>query len=143
MIKMVRNSVFETNSSSCHSISVEYGDVFVGMTPNADNKITSSGGEFGWGVETHWDAPTKLDYLVTHLNGNRDSHQFEMLKEVVCEHTGADDLLMIPSGDQYYTFGYIDHQSYGVANDVFISKSALKNFLFNPDSSLHIDNDNH
>ena len=43
----------------------------------------------------------------------------------------------------YEVEGYIDHQSSDVADDAFETEDQLKHFIFNQDSCLTIDNDNH
>lgn len=140
MIKLIRHGVFETNSSSCHSLSISYSGAFEGLTPNENNEIVLTPGEFGWGYEEYSDALTKIAYCWQ--DTEHDSANREMLIDVVLKHTGASKLLMEKSDDQYHSEGYIDHQSYGTSADAFDDEWTLKNFLFNPDSVLVIDNDN-
>ena len=47
-MKLIRNSVFETNSSSCHSISIGKSDVYDSVTPDEDGIIRIKPMEFGW-----------------------------------------------------------------------------------------------
>lgn len=140
MTHLIRNRVFETNSSSCHSVSVQYGDVLEGLTPDKNNEIVVYPGEFGWGVEEFTDPLTKIAYCWQ--DTREGSKHREMLEKVVLEHTGASKLRMQPSDDAYYSEGYIDHQSMGTSYDMFVDEWTLKNFLFGPNSVLILDNDN-
>lgn len=65
MKKLIRNKVFETNSSSCHSISIEKceSSLYDRLYPNEDGDIVLDGGEFGWGYDEYRDASTKANYI--------------------------------------------------------------------------------
>lgn len=147
-MKLVRNSVFETNSSSCHSISVGKSDVYLGFTPNDENKIVLPPREFGWENETHSDVESRLVYVWIYIRdwtgSSRDTF-LEMYKKVVFEHTGADGISMKCHTTTWgVDEGYIDHQSVesGDLHDLFDSESRLKSFLFGRDSCIETGNDN-
>ena len=53
----IRQGMFETNSSSCHTISISVGENQI------PEKINFVGGEFGWSREFHSDTHTKAQYL--------------------------------------------------------------------------------
>jgi len=71
-MKQIRHNIFETNSSSTHSVSLtnmssdipnfEQLDSYVDP---ADHYIHIGFGEFGWGYNEYVDAYTKLQYLLT------------------------------------------------------------------------------
>lgn len=61
-MKLIRRSVFETNSSSTHSISFVPDGVL-----KFPESVTLTFGEFGWEEETHYDVQTKLTYVMTAL----------------------------------------------------------------------------
>jgi hypothetical protein len=135
MKKLVRNSVFETNSSSSHSISVSKDNMdFVMDTiyPDQDGVITVLGQEFGWAWLKFNDAMTKLAYL---MQDQGNSHMDKII-EVVKEQTGALEVIFDANG------GYIDHESYGTAYDVCCNADSIKNFVFNKNSWLFTGNDN-
>ena len=117
---VIRHGVFETNSSSSHSISLNFDTVdekvinYVETLLDNEGKLHVECGEFNWEQETHRDFNTKLSYIVTGL--------------------------MNKTEDVYDPYGYIDHQSYSIFNDAFDS---LEHYLFNPASILETDNDNH
>ena len=126
-MKTTRKNVFETNSSSTHSISLESGTYGV---------LTIQGDDFGWEIEEYYDAWTKANYCRVDAQYNEDA--LEMLKEVIEEVTGLE--VVIEECE-----GYIDHQSSNTTFDegVFDSRSNLKDFIFNSNSVLYTDNDNH
>jgi hypothetical protein len=138
-MKNIRNSVFETNSSSTHSISLSVD--FECLTDTIDvpdnGVIEMYGGEYGWGVEIHTDAWTKINYLLTYMKDTNTSEDtYNKVIDIIKEHTGAKEILF-ELGD-----GYIDHQSHGKLGKFFEHEEHIKNFLFNPKSELIISNDN-
>jgi hypothetical protein len=66
MQKLIRHGVFETNSSSSHSISISH-DVrkYQTLFPDEDGAYIFDGGEFGWGYDSYTDADTKANYVAT------------------------------------------------------------------------------
>lgn len=161
-----RESVFETNSSSTHCVAIcrplEQRDYKYSIEELKDC-IESDGflhidlGEFGWGIDRFIDPETKLSYLLTmlmevnHLHSFYDSEvNFEdierlsewddinnLIKETLkCEGIKIDNCS-----------GYIDHQScedYRSVQD-FLSEwgCTMEQFIFDDNTSLIIDNDNH
>jgi hypothetical protein len=135
MKRVIRKSVFETNSSSSHSISMSKDNMeFVMDTiyPDQNGVINVLGQEFGWQWLKFNDAMTKLAYVMQ----DQGSQHMDMIVEVVKEQTGALEVNFDENG------GYIDHQSYGTAHEVCYSKDTLKNFIFNKNSWLFTGNDN-
>ena len=134
---LIRNGVFETNSSSCHSISISDETqpfVFDTIYPDLDGKITIKGGEYGRGVFTrHNDVKTKLSYALTSTLYGVDEN---MLREIIQEQTGCDNIELLVSEDYNSPyFSYIDHDS---VNIVPRTKEELRNFIFNKNSWLFI-----
>lgn len=179
-MKTIRQGVFETNSSSTHSLTIvrpkdEYNlskDVPI-VEYYQDKKgiqhyncIVLTGGKFGWGPEDYRDSLTKLNYCAVHFmegapqyEGETNSgnyvgtdnksveydRQLALFEKVVKEHTGADEIVYECSSNYGDDEGwsYIDHQSDGTASEAFKDEETLKAFLFNRQSVLVIDNDNH
>jgi len=171
MIK-IRYGVFETNSSSCHSISFsnkykritksklkyetikdnakELRDIVNG---NYDHSLEIPLGEFGWGVQTYNDCYTKLQYALTMAyvtecgyssngQGFEETDGYKKILDLLKEEIGCEFLIVSNFED-----GYIDHQScydYSSLAD-FLSDwgVSLYDFIFNPYVKLNIDNDNH
>ena len=140
----IRKSVFETNSSSSHSLVI---DTVSDLTeqPFTDEEVASGHvivlpGEFGWEVEQFYGVHDKLSYLYTSaasgLKAGDDPNtvkgyiNLDMIREAVEEHTGL-TVLFSKNSDDYYPFGYIDHQSIDVPHEVFRGgKEAVIRFLF-------------
>lgn len=141
-MKNIRHSVFETNSSSTHSVSIasDSDGILESLYPNEKGILLLKGGEFGWEWEKYNDAETKANYCAVFA---KDSEELtELLHNVIKEHTGAKEVKFLDEGN----IGYIDHQSnFGEGGDalkVFDSPETLKNFIFNPRSWLFTGNDN-
>lgn len=135
MNRIIRHFVFETNSSSSHSISIpDTMELLDTLHPDENGEIRLGSGEYGWGYEEYNDAYNKADYAAVYANGNEE--HMSMLRGVIRMHTGAKEIVFL--GD-----GYIDHQSSDTCDEAFSSPTRLMNFIFNPKAELIIDNDNH
>lgn len=133
MKTLIRKGVFETNSSSSHTISLATEDkqfVLDTIYPDQHGVIRLTGGEFGWDWFKHNDTITKANYSAVDFQNNEDA--LEMLSEVIKEQTGASEIV-------FNIDGYIDHDSVGL---VPRNKEDLKNFIFNKNSWLFGGNDN-
>jgi len=135
-MQVIRKQMFETNSSSCHSIIISDKDVLDDiMRPDPDGRIIIYSGEFGWGPEAYYDAYTKASYIYT--DNLENTNVLDMLERAIKEVTGATEVLFVDNG------GYIDHQSCGTSSNAVVSPETLKRFIFSRQSTLIIDNDNH
>lgn len=133
-----RLNVFETNSSSSHSITINTIDEdWDTIIPNEEGIIYLNGGEFGWGYEEITDALTKANYCAVDFKEN--DNLLEKLSSVIKDFTRANEVII----DLSWTSSYIDHQSDGTVRYEYLSDEDLKYFIFNKKSILIIDNDNH
>ncbi len=150
-MKLVRKGVFETNSSSCHSISiVGNSNILDKLYPNEEGNIIVKGGEFGWEIQNYNDPETKLSYCAQDIVQTsyppkdtiewKSEEKRDMLIKVIKDQTGCNEVIFDAHS---LNDGYIDHQSSGTTDEAFFSEENLKTFIFNPSSSLHTDNDNH
>lgn len=133
-MRLIRNNVFETNSSSCHSISIADDNkefILDMLYPDDNGNIILNGGEFGWDWFKHNDAKTKANYAAQSFAYNEE--QLEILKQVIEEQTGG--VVIFENLED----GYIDHDSTGILSS---NKDELKNFIFNKNSWLFGGNDN-
>jgi len=177
-MKKVRQQVFETNSSSSHSLTVASTGKILD-TLGQDGIITLNSQEFGWGVEEYDDAQTKAEYVAllllyveqTITRKSIESYKKQTLNwdgkplqdweygyvnlswwcdqnfkqcytnfyEVLTEQTGCQINFQANLDD-----GYIDHQSIESIDDfeILLDKEMLRQFIFNPNSTLEISNDN-
>ena len=156
----IRRGVFESNSSSCHSITfsrkgLEENEMLI----KDDGYIHTVFGEFGWEIEDYCYQGDKLSYLLTmtaHLN---DCYPYcwkrEDQKEMIKKFIETDDFKRI--SDEIasyadcngivldYSEGYIDHQS--IDNDTLdefleCNNTNIIDFVFG-NVIVHTDNDNH
>ena len=161
--EVIRRGVFETNSSSAHTISLLSGDT---------NKTDISGeiycSEYSWEQETYITPDEKLSYIYT-LVASWYGADCSDLKENETKEDYHDRFLesrfMILLQEEYpnaefcddggcYGYGYIDHQSIDVFNYEFFNgkycneitdsefRDAVSKFINEP-YMLTTDNDNH
>ena len=150
-MKTIRHQMFETNSSSSHSVSITETQNLLGTIDLDDNGDINFNDErfikeFGWDIEEYTDAPTKAAYLVVALNNRSDDRLINMFVNVLKYQTGANNVIIheqMRPPDQTYSDWHIDHQSYDVADEVLTDEESIRHFIFNADNILKIDNDNH
>ena len=140
-MKTIRKKIFETNSSSTHSISLAYNEcvrdeAMIDYSDINNPKIILKGGEFGWEIEIYNDALTKANYCALDFYNNEELT--ELLKETIEEFMEVPVEINID-----FNNSYIDHQSDGTAREELCTKDDLLNFIFDPNSYLQTDNDNH
>lgn len=134
MKQVIRRSIFETNSSSSHSVSKQKGTLQESyLSVRKDNKIHVEFGEFDWGYERISDQYGKLQYLCTMAACNNIDHvtiedflnndDFKELSYVIGEYCGCDGINFESQNNltvennwvntpKCIDFnGYIDHQS--------------------------------
>lgn len=132
-MQKIRAYVFETNSSSTHSVSVklsrdceiERSIAELKLHVLGDGFLHLSCGEFGWGPEQFDDPLNKLSYLITliceinnidgwYSDANDDDlrAQLEDVKDFQCLNDYITQLIPNCNGIYVdYFDGYIDHQS--------------------------------
>ena len=78
MKTVIRHSVFETNSSSTHTICINKDFKW----PLKENSIEFGTGEFGWEFENYYDIWSKAEYLhEAILSKANDKAEYENLKD--------------------------------------------------------------
>lgn len=139
MKKLIRDSVFETNSSSCHSLSIGgkagLDVVYDTISPNELGNIILTGGQYGRSFYKTNDPMEKANYLaVATLYGYNKKDLIECIKE----HTQCENVILEVS-DEYSSssWSYIDHESTGNTPD----KEDMKEFIFSKNSWLYIAHD--
>lgn len=147
-MKSVRRNVFETNSSSMHSISYTNGDYsyeLISEGGDEDDVLYISLGEYGWEWVTYDEPTDRLRYLLTNLacteglnqygySDSDDKEEFENLDEfrdvvdAVVSHTSYKDV-KIKS-----LVGYVDHQSSMSVRSLLeeAGVSTIADFIFGP-----------
>lgn len=154
MLKLVRRSTFETNSSSCHSVVLLAKDL--PKTKSNSKEIILSLDEFGWGTDIVTDEGTKLDYLFTYVVNYGSDNDKELFVSKLKEYYPNLSLIRTSLGsmslEQFskaldegdFTnadrYSYIDHESIGVARNTLITMS-FSDYLSDK-CTLYITNDN-
>lgn len=172
-MKIIRNQAFETNSSSAHTITIdvqsEKFDNFPHVFTDELEKryLIVELGEFGWLIEKHTDAPTKLSYIFTSFKNfifesdfyvkplgddpdmvtidlNNINYDHPNALGVVTVLTAIMDVLMVDYiVVDAHGWNYIDHQSRGVIETIIMGGvENVKNFIFKSGSLLITSNDN-
>ncbi len=138
MNRKIRKGVFETNSSSVHSLVISNE----GREPsefklNKDGEIEIDFGQFGKDKRIYTSQYDKLSYLITclyYLSGWEisdiyDRREFREIQEAICKYTGATGIKII--GEQEPE---IDHQSQpydGIEIINVYDDDKVINFVFN------------
>jgi hypothetical protein len=140
----IRKGVFETNSSSTHSVCIPEDltdEMLDTIVPNEDGILELYGGEFGGGGEVINDAITKANYLAVYCKEwypeakINDLLLKDILINVIKKQTGCSDV----SFDN--VDGYIDHQSVESEDYhwLFKEEETMRNFIFNKEAELTLD----
>lgn len=172
MNRMVRHSVFETNSSSCHSLALakdgngKLSKMYTDYHLNNGDLVFSTG-EYGWEFNILSTFGEKLDYIMTYvllydggcyfntvIQALHDVTQFERLyyhDDLVGHWNNETDEFEFVDHEDVYSLhdraksldGYIDHESVGLLDSILRDENKLKNLLFVKDSVIYTENDNH
>lgn len=151
----IRNSVFETNSSSTHSIVVDQTSNEEKLARieydwnrkegRTENTITFKTGEYDWDIDILKYPNSKLEYIFTYVMNLEDEKKKLYLDNIfnLLEKEGykKENIIIKPfSGENDY--GNIDHQSLGMLDKFLEDEEKLKNLIFHYGYYIIIDNDN-
>ena len=168
-MKKIRTGVFETNSSSVHSL-VFYDMGVLGTAEKElesliawDGKIHITPDDFGWEYSgPYYGAIKKLSYIATTIvqkcreydenwNETVDTEELENdsefleVDDILCKNINGCKGWVIDPKNDYYPWGYVDHQSYlgNIKNFLSYEGVSLYEFIFDDKVELVIYNDNH
>lgn len=163
MKKKARQSVFETNSSSVHSLSIrniDSSDTIREYMQENGKTLNIEGDCFGWEFETYDTPAKKLSYVytlacsyswdeyLTMREFMKETLQsvglepiFEEMKE--CKYSADGDSFVEPIQRNSWDV-CIDHAEYlkDFANDIFSDGNLMLSFIFNKGSYILTGNDN-
>ena len=168
MKKVIRNSVWETNSSSMHTVTVrgKKNVDYVRYNSPINGIIEVSLDEYGWSGPSCDTFKSKLKYallmvllteypsfnyydesFVVDQSVLEECQGYKDILDAVRKHQDCDFILIKRHNNSYYPYGYIDHQSYEDYNSLkdFLDdwNVDIERFLFDDGVVVHIDNDNH
>ena len=140
MKQQIRRNLFETNSSSVHSIVITK-ESNVSIPENL--YITKKG--FGWENEVYDDIEDRASYLYTAIRSCiKENDQPRYINKLIkfLEKLGVEVEIDHERDDSYY-FG-IDHSDelLDFIKDIFNNEDYLFNYLFSPTSYIRTGNDN-
>lgn len=151
MKEVIRNDVFETNSSSVHTLTFK-NDLEPSRLMKHNGYTYAYYDKFGKDYERYFDQQDKLNYLISYLyyilgcpsrEEIYESYEFSILQEAICEYAGTKGLRIAKNPAE----PDIDHQSQPYSCGSFISegtyynKDYMKNFVFNPQVGFQTDCD--
>lgn len=168
-MRLVRNGVFETNSSSAHSLA--YKNTVLrdyDYKPSEDLclsikelRLTEKPkeyemysymplyfDEYGWGYDVLRSPAEKLSYLMSSVYQYKTwgvIKEDSFFKQVIQWLSELDIVVELPEeyGESSEVDAYVDHQSWNVVTkDMFQTKEDLLTYLFNNDIVIYIENDN-
>ena len=168
-MKLIRNGVFETNSSSAHSLAYkntvlrDYNykpkddlcfaikELHLTKKPKEYEMYSYMPlyfDEYGWGFDVLSSPAEKLSYLMSSVYQYKTwgvIKEDPFFKQVIKWLNELDIVVNLPEqyGDSSEVDAEINHQSYDVVTkDMFKTKYDLLTYLFNNDIVIHIENDN-
>ena len=164
MKKIIRYNIFESNSSSCHTISVgkrrSINDYY-----HPDEVIMIELDEYGWAGDPLYGFYSKLAYAMSMILHTEypgyssydddftvdqekleELNGYKILLEAIKKH-GDCEKIVIKKRNAFYPYGYIDHQSYedysSLADFLADWNVDAERYLFDDTVVVYIDNDNH
>lgn len=160
-----RNGVWETNSSSMHTVTIR-GKRNINRNYRIKDTIEVYLEEYGWNGDPCDDFMSKLAYAMSMVlnteypNFNSYDDDFvvaqdeleelpgyQLLMDAIKEHGYCEKIIIERWNGAYYPYGYIDHQSYENYSSLqdFLDDWHVdaEQFLFDDNVIVWIDNDNH
>jgi hypothetical protein len=91
----VRNNIFETNSSSTHSVSLYLSDndIFDTIIPNSDGQIVLTGGDFASVEFDVYNVEKRINLIAAYIVAFCHNDVLSLFEKVVKEHTGATHII--------------------------------------------------
>ena len=145
-MKQIRKGVFETNSSSVHTLSISRD----GLEPsnlvlNKDGNIEVEFAEFGKDEMIYDTQYEKLQYLLSFIAYSSglyygdasdlaelyERYDFRDVCDTICEYAGAKDIIIVGNKE-----AYIDHQSMYDCVISLYDEDEIINFVFNKHIAL-------
>lgn len=143
MRRQIRNRIFETNSSSVHSIVITPNGREPSNLPiNERGNIEVALGHFGKEDRLYTEQIDKLSYLMTCIYYMADQdciymmeqREFQLIEDAICKYSGASGIEVVSVDN-----AYLDHQSvpYGSLEIINVwDEDEILNFVFNKNVML-------
>lgn len=152
----VRDAVFETNSSSTHSLTIAPDEVLDFAIPKEDLRegvITVRPHAYGWEWRRYYTPAEKMAYLLAQVSRGffRNHRRSKLLTEkfrkanaeaeFICSTVERVTGCRVDIRPDFNA--YVDNDSYGVGFEVLSSEKDLLSFLFSRQSYIETGNDNY
>jgi len=133
-MKVIRKSVFETNSSSTHSICISKNNGSIAFP----DEVHFNFGEYGWEFETIYNTASYLYTAIVYMD---KLEYIDKIKEILDKH--GVKYTFARRKDGWGNNGYVDHGGglLDLIYDLFNDEDKLLRFLFG-DSVIYTGNDN-
>lgn len=132
MITKTRTAIFETNSSSTHSITIADGKFVFDKIPIEKDGVCRIYGRDFYGSEELFSATSKASYAMVEAYMEKDVTKIEMLKTVI------EAVVKVPV-EFTYNDEFIERNDGYEGEDIFESAESLMRFIFNPMSGIVMD----
>ena len=135
-MKTIRNNVFETNSSSTHSLCIGVGEKEFPILDDQNNVVIHLS-TYGWEIDSYYGLEDRMSYVFSYLYDSRKDYYkelYDQLIDYIKENTGANDVEF--TGTDWC---YVDHGS----EHMTLTFQWLIDFMFNKGGNFTTDNDNH
>ena len=143
MKTQIRSNVFETNSSSVHTITISNNS-----PQRIDNYIFFDRGEYGWEWEIYNSCQDKANYLYECMidlfyNNNSLKEKCDRIRKELALYKVDCDFAEVNEDNVYYD-GYVDHgnENKELVDYLLDNPDKLINYLFNDASYIATGNDN-
>lgn len=146
MKQQIRRNIFETNSSSTHSIVI--GNNGQDIYKELPEKLEFHGGEFGWEHETYYDTQSKANYLYTSIvwcGGEIDvDDAIDRIRKILAKWDIEAEFEKLNENGEFYGWSYVDHgyENKDLVKELITNEELLMNYLFSENSSVETGNDN-
>ena len=138
----IRQGLFETNSSSTHSIVV--GNNGEDIYADLPEEVYFGGDCFGWEHDIHNDVQSKANYLFTSIVNCGMNEYLDNIKEILAKWNINAVFEKLNKHGDFDSFSYVDHASKN--EELIISlcenEELLMNYLFSSGSFVETGNDN-
>ena len=147
-MRLIRNNIFETNSSSTHALVVYKNGKYI-----LPDKLRFDIGEFGWSYNVYYDTHSKASYIITLIFTHNTRYETEYLLDKLgrildknnIQYSFPEVNFINEYGWGYWDIdGYVDHscEAYSWLYDILDDEDMLFKFLFNNESYISTGNDN-
>ena len=142
MKKQIRKGLFETNSSSTHSIVV--GNNGENVYDHLPYRVIFEGGDFGWETDVFKDTHSKASYLYTCIVENEQRDYIDKIKEILDKWGVKYEFEELNEKGRFKEYHYVDHsyEARGLVEKLCENEDLLMNYLFSDGSFVETGNDN-